>query len=530
MTDVIITDQNCTLKIMPQNNNHNLNCLSVIQSTIPNSHLGIQPCMALQPNGKWHPLGYYSFNKTKASDININFNGALLKLLSYEQHERCLDHTSYWLQIADDRNATIGQSGIDFGSLAQDSKYPNAILESMKDDEISTLWVEASDDSNNEIFVRYISDESDLRGVKFASAYPPTARELRLYSAWLESHAFCAEHDLKLLTDYNSKQTIQAAYSEAVRNDPQQLLPKLLMHTKLRTLVQDTTLRMYLELKYEDRPDILEKLRFIDQNGTWQPYYVHDQDCVTRIKAIPNYKSLILNEQWDGLRTLVLKIHFANHQLLLQDLQTQNNKLSRLSELSVFKEQHTGARLTPQVASDINALLQDPDFFQCTYAEKTAITLLNMLCTRIHFIDPEYANNAAKMRNVIRYLAATERDIQVSLTNRYASDAYSPALIDLLITRVDALANSPLGIENTECLQAIKDGFNHSKALMQRNNHQSHPMSEKYANTLAYYCCQDIPCEQKREYILYLQINYAIVSEIELSQRLTAHGQKRQLK
>ena len=153
-----------------------------------------------------------------------------------------------------------------------------------------------------------------------------------------------------------------------------------------------------------------------------------------------------------------------------------------------------------------------------------------MLCTRIHFIDPEYANNAAKMRNVIRYLAATERDIQVSLTNRYASDAYSPALIDLLITRVDALANSQLSIENTECLQAIKDGFNHSKALMQRNNHQSHPMSEKYANTLAYYCCQDIPCKQKREYILYLQINYTIVSENELSQRLTVREQQIQLK
>ena len=145
-----------------------------------------------------------------------------------------------------------------------------------------------------------------------------------------------------------------------------------------------------------------------------------------------------------------------------------------------------------------------------------------MLCTRIHFIDPEYANNAKKMCNVIRYLEATERDIQVSLTNRYNCNAYSPALIDLLITRVDALANSSLGIENIKRLNDVKAGFNHSKAFMQNNNHQAHPMSEKYANTLRYYCCQDIPCEQKREFILLLQINYTVVTKEELTSRLAA--------
>ena len=126
------------------------------------------------------------------------------------------------------------------------------------------------------------------------------------------------------------------------------------------------------------------------------------------------------------------------------------------------------------------------------------------------------------MQKVIQYLQETERDISVSLTNRHANDAYSPALIDLLITRVDALASSTLGMENKERLQAIKDGFNNSKALMQSNNHQAHPMSQKFTNSLAYYCCQDVPYKEKREAILRHQFNYEVVSKVELLERLSA--------
>ena len=508
------------LCVMPEIKNYNLNCFRVIKSSIPDSYLGIKPHSALQPNGQWQSLGYYCSNKTRTSDVNINFNGTHLKLLTYEQHERCLDNMSDWLEIADDRNVTVGQAGIAFGSLAQDSKYPNAIIGSPYDTSNSTLWVEASEDSNSEIFVRYISDDSDLRGVNFASAYPPTARELKLYSTWLESPTFNLNEDLKILEHYNDKDVMKEVLTEAVQNGPQQLFPLMLMHNKLRTLTQDTALRMYLELKYKDREDILEKLRLIDQKAGWKPYYVHDQDCVARIKAVPNYESLILNEQWDTLRSLVLKVHFANH-TLLEEVIAHYNRGPRLSELSLFEEQNTGARLTSKIASDINGILQDPDFFNCTIAEKTTMTILNMLCTRIHFIDPEYANDDTKMCQVIHYLEATERDIQVSLTGRYDSNAYSPALIDLLITRVDALANSTLSVVNTKRLSDLKAGFNLSKAFMESNNHQAHPISEKYANALTYYCCQDIHYEKKREFIPLLQVDYTVVSEEELTSRLS---------
>ena len=200
------------------------------------------------------------------------------RLLTYEQIARQLDeldgHDGKCI-IGSTRSVKVGdvtgRAG-GFGSLSQSSRFPNTILQNYLTDEghfgldaCNRLVSRMDTDIHDEIFVNYFYPTDSC--MTYLEAYPLSDREINLFCQWLESDSFDFDRDLahfKHKYDDNLEKLfieIKKTKDNNYRNTLlSHFLDMSLIHFRVRHLVEDTLLRLYLEHHYADNINVLGKL------------------------------------------------------------------------------------------------------------------------------------------------------------------------------------------------------------------------------------------------------------------------------
>ena len=497
----------------------------IIESSV--GGLGLKPLHSIQHDNTWHVMGHYCrtphlYPETTCKDIYkspqqthitvLDNHGTQLGpicMVTHPQRTRMLESGDI-CQIANTRQVSAGDSSNHFGSMAQDSRFANALIEWAPFGQVTSpasakLLVQHNTDSAAEIFVRYINDDKDNTSMQFSRSYPPSDREIRLFCEWIESSAFTFSEDLKPYEKYSSNplqpfirraSNASPLHSQSVFNS---LYTAILVHSRVRVLVQDTIFRLYLENLYKDNKDILEKLTKLDKNTIWQPYYIHDKKYVDRLRSLPNFTNLLTQKSWSTIRKKTIQIRFVVQDNLAgqlkQHIQTIENHpdlnpREKSFALNLFKKRpcYTAHESAKKIKENLS---QAEGFFAGSYEEISTIMNINNIISRLSILDPYYSTSDSNIDKMIHYICALRDDIHASLANRYQYDAYSPKLIDILSFKIRRILENLDNKRKTMQLNLLLQGLQKTKEKMHEKNYKTHPICQKIYDAIALQCLYD---------------------------------------
>lgn len=299
--------------------------MQVIKSTIPGAGLGIK-LINPKPDVNHQIIGHYSKNisngrlATTAYTLAATANTAELELLTYAE-------TCHLLQI---RNGALigtgyelepGHEGNRFGYLANESVYwPNAyivpgelIARTHQDKIFIAVDTSIGSDADKEILTTYMGIQSDPKAeYSIENGNPPTARDLRFIHQWLQSSDFSFSTSLTWFSQPQNFIDIRSKINALWHAQNTMLAIKTLLQIeKIRALVQSSWLRIYLENHYQDKIDILDKLKQLDRNSPWQPYYEHDAQSVKRIKQNPLLLRQVQDKNWHATHAALFELQYT---------------------------------------------------------------------------------------------------------------------------------------------------------------------------------------------------------------------------
>lgn len=450
------------------------------------------------------------------------------RLLTYEQIARQLDeldgHDGKCI-IGSTRSVKVGdvtgRAG-GFGSLSQSSRFPNTILQNYLTDEghfgldaCNRLVSRMDTDIHDEIFVNYFYPTDSC--MTYLEAYPLSDREINLFCQWLESDSFDFDKDLahfKHKYDDNLEKLFIEIKKTKDNNHRNTLLSHFLdmslIHFRVRHLVEDTLLRLYLEHHYADNINVLRKLFQLDNNSHFGSYKDHDAEAVAMIRSLPNYTELLEGRAWDELRGLVVEMGFLENKNLSEiivDFNDCNEMVKPYKNDQYYnKFKVVLDRIAGRAGLDVGALEEIIEVKNScrdllgqsvpltgSYAEHDMLMIFDNIRRNIGFIDKTLIRDDGNFKKIMSYVNELRQDIKISLMGRYESLVYGPGLIDLMLTCLQKLkeevnklysADEGLLSRRVSPFNLMMSEYRSLKEIMAKRNHDAHPMMKSLISLL----------------------------------------------